>query len=227
MVEREVGNHRGTNQAIHRFFDYTIDPNTVYIRLDDDIIWLDDGFIKNMKEFRLSHPEYFLVTANIINNNTIAYIQQRTGRVLRPPEMELLDYDCMGNLWESPRLAHLLHIEFAKSKRWVRYQKTGVSRIGYFNYERFSINAICWIGGSFDNFGKIVGEDEEQWLTIYHPKKLGVPNILNGSAICQHFAFYTQRAGVIDGKSLDDRLDELSETIMEKKSFDTYGCIGF
>lgn len=212
VVERELGDSRGTNYAIHKFFDYTTDPNTVYIRLDDDIIWLDDGFIQNMKEFRLAHPEYFLVTANVVNNNIIASIQQRNGRVLRTQGTELIDYNCLGNLWRKPELALQIHTEFARSKKLDTVKKDWtVQNWVFWGYERFSINAICWIGGSFDDFGKIVDKEDEQWLSVDHPKKLGIPNILNGSAICQHFAFYMQREGSIDGKSLDDRLDELSQ----------------
>ena len=74
VINRELGSLKGQNSGISKFFDYTTDPNKIYIRLDDDIIWLQDDFVKNMVNFRVQHPKYLFVTANVVNNNVIAHI---------------------------------------------------------------------------------------------------------------------------------------------------------
>ena len=71
----------GSLVAINQFYDYTIDKQTVYIRLDDDIVWIDDGFIDKMKRFRLDNPDYTLTVANIVNNNITAHLQQKNGKI--------------------------------------------------------------------------------------------------------------------------------------------------
>ena len=63
-----------SNENISKFFRYAVDPDTVYIRLDDDVVWLENNFIKKLSTFRIENPEYFLVFANIVNNNVIDYI---------------------------------------------------------------------------------------------------------------------------------------------------------
>ena len=46
IIEKNIDNRiKGTNIAIAKFWEYTTDPNTIYIRLDDDIVWLDKNFI--------------------------------------------------------------------------------------------------------------------------------------------------------------------------------------
>jgi hypothetical protein len=52
-------------------------------------------------------------------------------------------------------------------------------------------------------------DDEEQWISVQLPKKLNKPAMINGDALVLHFVFYTQRDTQVDGKTLDDRIDEL------------------
>jgi len=182
-------NIRGNNTAIHRFFDYTTSPNTVYIRLDDDIVYLEDNFVKNLVEFRLENPNYFLVYANIINNNIINHIHYR----MLDLDMAPINYDCMGNLWNSMDRCKQLHQIFQKDLKSNDINKWKFSKWVLYDYERVSINAISWIGGSFENFGEIVGWDEEQWLSCTYPSQIKTRNVICGNAICVHGAFYTQR----------------------------------
>lgn len=51
--------------------------------------------------------------------------------------------------------------------------------------------------------------DEEQWISVQVPKMLNKPAMINGDALALHFVFYTQRDTQVDGKTLDDRIDEL------------------
>ena len=56
---------------IFRFFKYASDPNSVYIRLDDDVLYLEPNFCKKMFNFRIENKEPFVVFGNIINNAVI------------------------------------------------------------------------------------------------------------------------------------------------------------
>jgi hypothetical protein len=40
----------------------------MYIRLDDDVVWLEENFFKDMIEFRINNPEPLFIYPNIINN---------------------------------------------------------------------------------------------------------------------------------------------------------------
>ena len=47
--------------SIYTFFKHAEDLDSIYIRLDDDIVWLSENFIKNLSDFRIKNPKYFLV----------------------------------------------------------------------------------------------------------------------------------------------------------------------
>src|SRR5690348_16455839 len=64
-----------------RFYEYTVDPDTIYIRFDDDILYIDDNYFKNIFDACIDHPEYFLVFGNIWNNATTSYIHQKQNKI--------------------------------------------------------------------------------------------------------------------------------------------------
>lgn len=184
------------NLSIYRFFKACTDPGTVYVRLDDDIVLLDtlDAF-KAMLDFRLDHPEFFLVYGCILNNAMISHVQQRMMRL--DSDSRLCGYQCMDPIgWSSPDFAERLH-------------RTILRRVGedsglkafrmppwrlHFPKERVSINCISWLGSEFAAFSGAVGKDEEQWLSVDKPAQLHRCNCIFGGFVCVHYAFYTQRA---------------------------------
>jgi hypothetical protein len=196
----------GTNQAIHLFFDYTIDVNTIYIRLDDDIVWMEDDFIKKLVKFRKENRQYFLVYANIVNNNVIDHIHQRLGVL---SDIPFIEYKCTGNAWKSSEISQAVHKKFIQARNEQTTHNWKFSKWELRLCERVSINAISWIGGSFKNFGKIVGKDEEVWLSCTYPKQVQAINVVYGDALCVHHSFRTQREKV-NNISVDEMIDEIS-----------------
>jgi hypothetical protein len=181
------------NMNIFKFFDYAVDPNTVYLRLDDDIVWLEDGFISNMFKQRLAHPENFLVFANIINNGIITHMHQRSGAFVL--EDKIVDFSSGGNGWNDVDIVTRLHnafIEDVKSgnlDKWKKSFNTWVAE----DYPRISINAISWFGEEMRKVDRNLIVDEEQYLSSDYPKEVRKPNIIVGQPVCVHYAFYTQR----------------------------------
>lgn len=178
-------------RAIHNFFKNTIDNNTIYIRLDDDIVWLEENFIKNLYNFRSNNPQYFLVYGNIINNAIIDHIHQRLGVL---PEKPVIGYGCMDHYgWWEPTMAEIKHKIFLDNLKNNTINKYKFSQWVLNAYERVSINAISWLGEEFAKFNGKVGGDEEQWLSVEKPTLLKKYNTIYGGALCSHFAFFTQR----------------------------------
>tara|TARA_Y100000389_G_C17322202_1_gene443688 strand:- start:2 stop:799 length:798 start_codon:yes stop_codon:yes gene_type:complete len=194
------------NLNIHKFFRYAVDPDTVYIRLDDDIVWLENNFIKKLSTFRIENPEFFLVYANIVNNNVIDHIHQNNGAIQNVPN---IDNHCMGNSWKNASFAHEIHTQFINARKnnnidiWKFKPQLTNSRV--------SINAISWIGPSFSEFAEDRARDEEQFLSCDYPRLMKKMNIIYGDALCVHLGFHTQRDDIIKGKRLDDRIDEISD----------------
>lgn len=193
ILERLTVPYRG-NASINSFFKNCYETKTVYIRFDDDIIIIDDLFsFKNFLKFRIENPEYFLIFANILNNNIINNINQRVGTL--PTDKYIADYSCMGNYWTLPQYSEYAHYDILKI-----IEETGtlssfhINLIWRFmNYERVSINCISWLGDEFKDFEGIVIGDEEDWLTTKKPKEIKKMNCMFGGFTVIHYAFYTQR----------------------------------
>ena len=182
-------------RSIHHFFKRCTDPDTVYVRFDDDIVMLDtpsafEAFVR----FRIDNPEPFLVYANILNNAIMAHIHKRTG-TLALADFDL-EYDCMESpAWKNPACAEALHSEVlaAASANGLLSQFRLPTNPVFGDYERVSINCISWLGNDFASFGGEVGEDEEAWLSTVRPREIERPNCMFGGYACVHFAFHTQR----------------------------------
>lgn len=178
-------------KSIYPFFKYACDPSTIYIRIDDDVVWLENNFVKNLVQFRIDNPNYFLVYANIINNSIIDHLHQRIGGLNIRTN---IGYDSMDQFgWVNPNIAiskhsNLINSIFKNDLNKFKFNKWILNR-----YERVSINCISWFGLDFEKFNGSVGEDEEQWLSHYYPKQIEKYNVICGNALCSHFAFFTQR----------------------------------
>lgn len=169
---------------IHNFFEECT-PENLYLRLDDDIIYLAPDFVKTMFDYRLAHPEYFLVYGNIVNNALISHLHMRFGNVAYPQKVWYDAKDLTG--WQDPAFAETIHRAFLKDPRDPKWS----SAFGVWNLwdnERVSVNAVSWIG----NPGK-ADVDEEEWLSVGRPRELSKTNAILGKAVCAHFAFYPQR----------------------------------
>jgi len=63
--------------SINAFYKKCIEEQTVYCKLDDDIIWMEEDSIEKMVKFRIDNPEYFVVSPLIINNSLSTYLLQK------------------------------------------------------------------------------------------------------------------------------------------------------
>jgi hypothetical protein len=51
----------------------------LYIKIDDDVVWIADDAIPRIVTMKVGHPEYFLVSANIINSPLMGWIHYHAG----------------------------------------------------------------------------------------------------------------------------------------------------
>ena len=182
--------------SIHHFFKRCTDPDTVYVRFDDDIVMLDaPGAFENFVRYRIQNTHPFLVYANILNNAIVTHVHKQTG-TLALPGFDLR-YDCMDSpAWKDPACAEALHAEIIDA---VTDDDASLARFRlpfnpvFSDYERVSINCISWLGDEFAAFSGNVGQDEEAWLSTVRNREIQRPNCMFGGFACVHFAFYTQR----------------------------------
>lgn len=201
----------GSITTICLFFKFACEPDNVYLRLDDDIVYLSPNFIKEMFEERIRLKDPFLLYANIINNANISYLHIQNGLVKYPfPAL----YRCMDPIgWGDPFFAETLHETFIKdveSGKLAVWKTTFKNNRVLHNFERVSINCVAWLGSDFAEFNGNVDQEEEEWLACVKPRQLNRPNQIYGNAICAHFAFGTQRE-YLDTTNLLQRYEMLLE----------------
>jgi len=198
------GSHTAT---ICRFFKNCIDENTVYLRLDDDVVYIEKGSIKNLFEFRIENEQYFLVYGNILNNALLTHIYQLKNIVsgLAP-----VSYNCEDeNGWRSGGFAANLHDVFLKKQEQNKTTDFFIENWVLSNFERCSINSISWLGKTFKTFNGDVGSAEEIWLSSDKPKELNMPNIIFGESLFVHYAFSPQRL-ILDNTNILERYSKIT-----------------
>lgn len=181
----------GGNASINAFYKDCTDEHTIYFKLDDDIVWMEPDAIDKMVEFRVAHPQYFVVSPLVVNNSLSTYLLQVCGKLRLDQYYEASPLHPV--LWESGYFAAQLHQWFidnyADGDRSLQLHM-GKKEMGM---TRFSINAILWFGRDMARFGGVVPGDDEDFLSCIKPTQLGVANAWNGDAVMAHFAFFTQR----------------------------------
>jgi hypothetical protein len=175
----------------------------VYIRLDDDVVFIEKGFFDKLYKYRIEHPDPFLVYGNIINNSIISHLHQNNNLVKYDKRVGYNAVDDIG--WKDPFFAEAIHRAFIADVKAGNIDKWhSTFNVHPCHYQRVSINCISWLGKTFAEFGGNVGVNEELWLSQDKPRQLNRPNVIFGDAIVAHFSFYTQRAYL----DMTDLLDE-------------------
>jgi len=184
------------NYEIFRYYDGCVDPNTIYIRLDDDIVWMGPDAIEKLAAARIANPKPVVLFGNIVNNGLTSYWNQKLGRLT--DKHGECKYECMcGVGWNNDEFALDLHRSFlAKpdAKSWALEDREFV------DFERFSVNVFAFTGEMMKKWQseEKVGQDEEMAIAVGKPRKENCPNGFVGDAVFVHYAFYTQRRK-IDG----------------------------
>ncbi len=177
-VYRDFG-IKDTIAAIGMFTDKCVKDN-IYIRLDNDIVFIEHGAIKRLVNFRIKNNDLFLVYGNVINN----------------------PYNC-ARCWDTyinkcPSLAYGNEIR-CSCDLMLRTHKVFLDNCANYNKYycdsfRYSstmltlpINVISWFGNSLKQFGRTVGNEES--FLVSRPATNGVC----GNALFSHLTYACQR----------------------------------
>lgn len=56
-----------------------LEPGRIYVKIDDDVVWMADDAIPRIVTTKLQHPEYLLVSANMINSPLLGWLHYHMG----------------------------------------------------------------------------------------------------------------------------------------------------
>lgn len=190
----------------HRFYaHYGRIPSAyrddIFLKCDDDIVFIDLDRLAAFIEFRKTERDYFLVSANVINNGVCAYFQQQTGQIPETLMNFELPYEghC-GSLWESAERAGALH-EFFTTNCETNILPRAEPWLQIWN-KRFSINFVSWLGEDFAHIPEIM-IDDEAYLSYHARWHSGKKNVIWGGLFVSHLSFYSQEAGLDLAHTLD------------------------
>lgn len=165
--------------------------DTLYIRFDDDIVFMELDFIKKLKAARLQNSGPFLIYPNIINNAVISNLHYRNLLITYDKDP---NYKCTDDVgWKDGKFCEAVHRAFLNDLQGgdiSRWKKTfNIWRCQ--DYERVSINCIAWFGSMMKNFK--FSFEEEEILSVKIPMAIKRANYIVSDPICVHYAFGPQR----------------------------------
>ncbi len=212
---------KGKSRPQSPFFTSTIDPDSIYVKLDDDIVYLHEDAIKILVQYRLDHPKPFLVSSNVICNPTTAYIHQKYGaqNFYIDGEYHRISTDYENKVRTDVKFAEYIHKTFINDLLNNDIEKYKFEEWQIDNYQRFAINLIAWMGSDFNEFKGIINHfDEEEWLTMIKSKELQRQNVICGQSLAVHFAFFKHRKPFCNGREIDHRFLNAYKLIQEGAS---------
>ena len=187
------------------FFRFCDDPEALYLRLDDDVVFLEpDFFPKFIAKAKEERGKALWFSPLIINNAICTWLIKFFSRVLIKGPLTcqaMCPYS-----WAHPALPAALHPVFIEAARSGRLDDFRVA-----DYEvrlsRFSINAFGFFGADRVALGeRFIAPDgnEEEWLSAVLPAMVGRPGKIFGDILASHFSFYTQERDLLLTDILED-----------------------
>ncbi|KAI9805927.1 MAG: hypothetical protein M1825_000541 [Sarcosagium campestre] len=72
-------------------WEHTVEKDNMYIKIDDDVVWIDDSTIAELVHTKIEYADkFFVVSANMINSPLMGWVHYHTRAAIHPylPELE-------------------------------------------------------------------------------------------------------------------------------------------
>jgi hypothetical protein len=166
--------------------------DAVVLKCDDDIIYFDLAKLEEFVSFRRSRDEFFMVSANVVNNGVCAFLQQRSGVIPQEDDaFELPPNGLCGSLWSDGAKAERLHRLFLN--RPARFTAAGGDPIAW--NHRISINFVALLGKDLGFIPDIMFDDEHD-LCYGVRKRAKKHNCIFPRFVASHLSFWKQDASM-------------------------------
>jgi hypothetical protein len=163
----------------------------IYVRLDDDLCYIDENAIERLVRYRLANPEPFIVYPTIINNVRTSYHLQQAGLIpMEWGQIENSMTDIVAHR-NSDFVFNLHQKTLTAIEGGTLVEEFALPSENFTDWERGHISINC-----FAIFGRdlplTVPGDEEGYLSLHRPQELNRPNARCGDAVVAHYAFHRQ-----------------------------------
>jgi hypothetical protein len=184
----------------------------VILKCDDDIVHFDLDALAAFIALRRREQNFFLISANVVNNGVCAYFQQRQRAIpMELGEFELPNGGFCGSLWSDGKKAEALHRLFLGDSARFR---DSASRELIPWAERISVNFIALLGRDLACIPDVMSDDEHE-LCYGARKRAKKQNAIAMSFVAAHLSFWRQDAAM-DIVGLLGRYDELADVVLAR-----------
>ena len=166
--------------------------DAVILKCDDDIVYFDLDKLEEFIAFRRSREEFFMVSANVVNNGVCAFFQQRAGVIPQEDDVfELPPNGLCGSLWNDGAKAERLHRLFLN--RPDRFTAAAGEPIEW--NQRISINFVALLGKDLVFIPDVMSDDEHD-LCYGVRKRAKRHNCIFPRFVASHLSFWKQEPGL-------------------------------
>jgi hypothetical protein len=187
------------------------DPDTVLIKCDDDIVYIDVSRFQDFIDARRENKDALLFSPSVINNPVCSIIQIKMG-ILREfiPEKDCdMTVEC----------AEKFHTYFLEKRELLMKDSFSADRFWGIPWTwnskwRFNINFISILGKDFDLLfdNEHIGKDDEGFLGIKAPIHLERCIYVDIHFVVAHMAFTCQRENGFDETPFLEKYTTLTDT---------------
>lgn len=199
------------------FYRQMIDPDAVYVRFDDDIVYVAPDAIERIVRHRIETQVGVASFGLIWNNAICSYYLQKHGVV--PEEFGVIERPyCMDGVgWADGMFAVRMHemllgvLERGDDVEKLSLYQDVALEVG----QQFSVSFFASLGSMYASLpkpGVLEPHEEESWHTVHEPRRLQQPNIIVGNALVSHYTFFPQQR-VVNGTNILDRYRQLAEAL--------------
>ena len=205
-------NPRNIGASVSKFFVNCTDVNTIYIKCDDDICFIEEGAIKGLIDFRKKNPIPLIIYPNCVNNSIMSYLHQRMGCIsYKYGACNWTSGDKVS--WGNPKTAEEIHNKFLQNCEDGSLDIYKFKRWELLDYPKVSIGFIVFFGEDLAPIGGRIQYDEE-FLSVILPEALNRPNVIYGEKLVSHFAYIMQREYLENSTNLLDTYKRLMRRLL-------------
>lgn len=201
------------------FYQHCTDPDAVYVRMDDDLVYVHQDAVQHLVKARLDWEGSVLCAFPIIiNNAVVSWHLQQQGRIPGPGEgwqKVTLPY-CMDPVgWGDGAFAvglHellLAHIEAGTVEQLFMHHPVVLAP-----RQQFSVSCFATMGSDYADFTPAgnIGKEEEFWHSVHRPSEIGKANMVVENSLFSHWSFYGQHRE-LNATDLLERYRKLAEAL--------------
>ena len=188
IIDRQDFDHKVAN--LHLFFKRGLDKDTLYIKLDDDIVWIAPGAIEGLIRYRQAHPEWWMVVGNTINN-TACRLLHTDGEIPLSWENEYQD-----GVYKSSTMANACHEEFFRRLKTKTLEDYDFGVWDSVRPRQIPNQAYAFLGEDWVLHGGNSGPDEYKHYGETIPQALGRRHCIYGPSLFVHYSYRPQEPGV-------------------------------